>query len=75
MNIGTAPSNSATVDDYIQAADHQRWVQTVFGNMNERYQASSLEFRQVRERARQPQQSTAARALRHTGNLAAYQDH
>lgn len=64
-------------NDYIDAADHQRSVETLFGEVKAKYGQASLAIRQLRER-----QTTTPRARRqeprhrhNTGNLALYKEH
>jgi hypothetical protein len=66
-------------DDYIAAADHQRSVETLFGNVKAKYGQASLAIRQLRER-QAPAPAPRARRQEprhrhHTGNLALYKEH
>jgi hypothetical protein len=64
-------------DDYIAAADHQRSVERLFGDVKAQYGQASLAIRQMRER-HSPQTSPRRQEPRHrhhTGNLALYKEH
>jgi hypothetical protein len=64
-------------EDYIAAADHQRSVEQLFGDVKAKYSQASLAIRQMRER-HTPKSSPRRQEPRHrhhTGNLALYKEH
>lgn len=79
MKLKAEISIEIEADDYVAAADHQRSVEMLFGNVKAKYSQASLAIRQLRER-----QATATSAKprrqeprhrHHTGNLAIYKEH
>ena len=61
-------------EDYIVAAEHQRFVETIFAEVKQRYDAATLSFRQLRERREAAAASPLPRFRHHTGALAAYEE-
>jgi hypothetical protein len=77
MKLRAEISIEIDADDYIAAADHQRSVEMLFGDVKAQYGQASLAIRQMRERqpaAPRPRRQEP-RHRHHTGNLALYKEH
>lgn len=61
-------------EDYIGAAEHQRYVESIFAELKQRYSDATLSIRQLRDRGQAAARTTAPRFRHHTGALAAYED-
>jgi hypothetical protein len=61
-------------EDYIGAAEHQRFVETVFSGLKERYGQATMSIRQLRDKREGPGRASTPRFRHHTGALAAYEE-
>ena len=61
-------------EDYIGAAEHHRFVETIFGELKQRYAQATLSIRQLRDKRDTPTRSGAPRFRHHTGALASYEE-
>jgi hypothetical protein len=63
-------------EDYIGAAEHQRFVETIFSELKDRYSQATMSIRQLRDKREGEGlgRSSTPRFRHHTGALAAYEE-
>ena len=60
--------------DYIGAAEHQRFVESIFAQVKQHYTHATLSIRQLRDSAQNPPRTSLPRLRYDSGALAAYED-
>jgi len=61
-------------DDFMAAANHEQAIQTIFRDLQSRYSAAQLEFREVRSKSAKDNVTSLRKMKRYTGNLHSYAD-